>query len=424
MFRKLMQLIALLAIVVSGGGLLPQSVGAEPAEDPTARRKPKLIDDQLAEVATQVPAFGGMFVDEENGILYVYMRDHGPEVATTAEAAIMAVFDRESLPQANIQALPGQYGFLELKEWHERMMADVLGLPGVVFTDIDDAKNRLAVGVEKLEVQPLVEEQLAKLGIPREAVNIEETQPVEFAASLRDFHRPVVGGLQISFLRGADVWSCTLGFNAIRAGVSGFVTNSHCTATMFRLEGTVLYQPTIAAGNRIGVEVVDPWFFIDGKCPWSRLCRYSDSAFVRRDAGVTASQGFLARPALGSFAWNGVATFQIVGEGNPMVGQNVTKVGRTTGRTQGTVSRTCTNYNVSGTILTLLCQAKASFAEKAGDSGSPVFSIQLKRGPEPSTNVILHGIFWGSGGVFSPIGNVQRSGELGPLNTCAAPIRC
>ena len=32
----------------------------------------------------------------------------------------------------------------------------------------------------------------------------------------------------------------------------------------------------------------------------------------------------------------------------------------------------------------------------------------------------VYGLHWGGGGVFSPIANIQRSGELGPIETCAS----
>ena len=355
-----------------------------------------------------------MFVDEANSALYVYLVNPTAKMTTASEAAITAVFDDELVLHNKIQALSGQYGFLQLKEWHERMMMDVLALPGVVFTDIDDAKNRLAVGVEKPAVQALVEEQLTKLGIPREAVNIEETRPVEFDTSLQDRHRGLVGGLQIATSR----FLCTLGFPATRAAVRGFVTNSHCTDTQGGVEGTRFYQPTVATNNHIGVETVDPVYRLQD-CPLFRLCRYSDAAFVRLDADVTSQRGRIARPAtLGSTVWNGVATFRIVSEANPVVGGRVTKVGRTTGRTAGTVSRTCANFNVAGTSITQLCQAQASYTSMAGDSGSPVVSGLA------GNDVRLRGIHWGSGRVFSPIGNIQRSDELGPLLTCAASFGC
>jgi hypothetical protein len=109
-----------------------------------------------------------------------------------------------------------------------------------------------------------------------------------------------------------------------------------------------------------------------------------------------------------------VDIFNITSEGSALVGQAVTKVGRTTGRTAGTVSQTCVNTNVSGSNITQLCQTFANYGNAGGDSGSPVFRITTL----PS--VVLVGINWGGNGtisVFSPITQIQQ--ELGALNTCA-----
>src|SRR5262249_28512352 len=172
---------------------------------------------------------------------------------------------------------------------------------------------------------------------PAEAVNIVETPAVALEASLRDRHRPLVGGLQIAFQSGGATFLCTEGFNAVRAGGAGFLANSPCTPIQGGVQDTAIHQPTIALFNinHVGVETVDPVYFVGAPCPAGRRCRRSDSAFIRRDAGVTANQGRVALTALGSFAWNGVSTFRIVREADPLVGQVVTKVGRTTGRTPG-----------------------------------------------------------------------------------------
>ena len=50
-----------------------------------------------------------------------------------------------------------------------------------------------------------------------------ETKPIE--PYLRSRRRPLRGGLQINF----GGFLCTLGFIAVRNGVNGYVTNSHCT---------------------------------------------------------------------------------------------------------------------------------------------------------------------------------------------------
>jgi hypothetical protein len=92
----------------------------------------------------------------------------------------------------------------------------------------------------------------------------------------------------------------------------------------------------------------------------------------------------------------------------------VNKVGRTTGWSQGPVTGTCVNVNVSGTNITQLCQTIVSARVAGGDSGADVFSITS------GTNVKLNGILWGGSSdgktfVFSPLANVM--GELGALTT-------
>jgi hypothetical protein len=130
---------------------------------------------------------------------------------------------------------------------------------------------------------------------------------------------------------------------------------------------------------------------------------------------VTASQGQIAQTGIGSTTITG--SYSITSEGVPMAGQVVQKVGRTTGRSEGRISSTCVNVNVSGSRVTQLCQSLVPATVGAGDSGSPVFRIVS------GNSVSLYGILWGGGGgsyVFSPIANIQRSDELGDLTTCVS----
>ncbi len=404
-----------------------QSAARQPGEriEPIVNRgRPVTIDDLFAEIAKQVPGFGGMFIDKTDS-LAVYLVDIGPNATAAVQNAIVNVFGNDERFQRPIVVLKGKYGFLQLKKWHDRLMPEVLGLSEVVLTDIDDARNRLRIGIETLDVQEKIELQLDNLSIPREAVIIEQTEPVRYESSLQDFHRPLVGGLQINF--GNSL--CTLGFIGVRQGVQGFVTNSHCTNTQGGVEGTIYHQP-VASGttNRVGLEIADPTYFSGSPCPPGKKCRYSDSSFEQvphpNGPSVTISQGTIARTAIGSLNWNGVDTYRIVSETNaPLVGEFLTKVGRTTGTTQGTVQQTCVNFSVLGTKIVQLCQSSASYSSAGGDSGSPVFRIT--NSPQ-ANDVSLYGIHWGSGGAFSPIGtnNVQRSTELGPVNTCAAGFSC
>jgi hypothetical protein len=108
-----------------------------------------------------------------------------------------------------------------------------------------------------------------------------------------------------------------------------------------------------------------------------------------------------------------VGDFTITAEGSAAAGQTVNKVGRTTGWSQGRVTNTCVDTNLSGTSITELCQNFVTATVGSGDSGSPVFVIG------GGTNVTLVGILWGGSGsstfVYSPITNVEQ--ELGALTT-------
>jgi hypothetical protein len=381
----------------------------------------KSLDERFAAVAKEAPAFGGMYVDEGEGVLTVYLTDRRAGARSGARRALGKAFRGQGLPRT-LRVVRGRYDFARLNAWHDRISADVLAIPGVVLTDIDDRKNRLTVGVESEEARALVAPRLAAFGIPSGAVSIEKEAPVRFATSLRTRHRPLVGGLQISFTHPEFSSLCTLGFNAIRQSVQGFVTNSHCTGVQGGVESTVYHQPTASGTtNRVGVETVDPVYFTGGSCPVGRRCRFSDSAFARRLSGVTANLGRVARSVLGSIAWNGTEVYRIVRKSDPVVGQFVEKVGRTTGRTGGTVRRTCAHLNVNNSDVSFRCQAQASLSPAPGDSGSPVFSPS---GPDAT----LRGELWGGDlntgvGSFSPIvSGIER--ELGALTTCASGFSC
>jgi hypothetical protein len=399
--------------VAMSTGKSSQVVSAAPAQSPG-----QSLDEQFAAIARQVPGFGGMYLDQD-GTMKVYMVGQKEPANANLISSLDDVITREigggeRLTHSGVEIIEGQYSFLDLHSWHQELSPAALSLPGVVYTDLDEQSNRLRIGVEdSKEALEAVEKSLAGLSVPREAVVISVTKPI--TPYLRNFRRPLRGGLQINF----GNFLCTLGFIAVRNGVNGYVTNSHCTTTQGGVQNTVEHQP-IASGttNRVGIEIADPTYFSGSGCPAGRVCRRSDSSFIQvphpSGPAVAIARGTIARPAVNSFNWNGVDIFNITGEADPLVGQSVTKVGRTTGRTTGTVQQTCVNVNVSGTNITQLCQSISNYGNAGGDSGSPVFRITSL----PS--VILVGINWGGNGttsVFSPITNIQQ--ELGALNTCA-----
>ena len=375
------------------------------------------LDERFGQVAMRVPGFGGMYL--AGNTLMVYLTN--PSQAAAAVDAIQSVFGAGAIPAAGVQFLPARYGFAQLAAWHARM-GSLFSIPGVFLTDIDERTNTLKVGVTSAAAAPAVQTRLPLLGIPQAAVRVVPMQPFRPTAALRDQIRPIEGGLQIAF----SLFLCTQGFNGVRAGTEGFVVNSHCTDVQGGFEGTQHYQPTVDPENFIGTEVADPLYTID-KCPMGfigRLCRYSDSAFDQRDAGVAADQGFLARTDgvnTGSLTISG--QFRITSEGSSVAGSTVNKVGRTTGWTQGQVTDTCVDVLVLGSLFAQICQDVVSAKVGSGDSGSPVFAITA------GSDVQLRGILWGgdldgTSFVYSPIANIERADELGPISTCASGFTC
>lgn len=319
-------------------------------------------------------------------------------------------------PSDVLEARPGQD---PLPARFAKASPEVLALPGAVFADHDEANNRLLFGVENAAAIKGVSTALARLGIPASSYAVVVTEPIRQVASLRDRWRPTQGGIQIHFSQ----FLCTLGFNADDGTDRSFITNSHCTATQGGVESTQYYQPTSTVdATAVAVEVEDPAYFRGGACPRGRKCRYSDSARARYNSGTESTRGAIAKtsgPNNGSLEVTG--SFTVTSQDNATssfaIGTTVNKVGRTTGWTQGNVTNTCVNTNVSGSKITQLCQTFVQNSNNAvvvggGDSGSNVFRITS------GDNVELVGILWGGNSsgtlfVFSPLKQVRD--ELGPI---------
>jgi hypothetical protein len=395
----------------------PTTPDLQPESPDLQRLAQEASPDPMA-VARAVPGFGGLFLDS-SGRPTVYLTDLSHRGA--AEQALAGFKRSEGLSAARLEVLKGEFDYLTLDKWVSRATPEALAVPGAVFADLDERSNRVRIGVEDGTAEADVKNLIARLGIPASAVIVERTAPIRLAATLRSRMRPVRGGLQINFTQ----FICTLGFNALKNGVSSFITNSHCTKTQGGNQSTRYYQPLSTATNSfIGTEVADPNYFQGGACPAGRKCRYSDAARATYASGVTfnlariartTSRGALSSPLTISTA-NPFLTITAE-RANPVAGSQANKIGRTTGWTFGQIIATCAAVNVSGSNITQLCQSVVTAGVGAGDSGSPVFSW-----PGSGGNITLLGILWGGNTdgtlfVFSPMSGIERSGELGGLKT-------
>jgi hypothetical protein len=388
----------------------PSAPSAAPDLAPAAAQQ-DLADDPVALTRT-VPGFGGFFVDEQ-GTPTVYLTHAGRRAA--AEQALGPWFRERNRPAAALRVLPARFAWTDLERWYAQGTPEALAVPGAVFADADEAGNRVHIGVEHVAAASRVRSVLARLGIPAAAVDVEIVAPIHQVATLRTAVRPVVAGVQINF----PGFICSIGFNATRLGVKGFVTASHCTNTQGGVESTPYWQPTQTAKPvQIATETVDPTYKSTlAGCPSGRRCRRSDAAFAKYINATTNTLGRIARTATTSSAdltiAGGWTVTSNATSSSFTVGETLNKVGRTTGWSRGKVVATCVTVNVTGTPFTQICQTIVNATVGAGDSGADVFKVTS------GTNVKLDGVLWGGSGtttfVFSPFANI--TGELGALTT-------
>lgn len=175
-----------LAVFAMLGSGWARTDAAQP-QDQRPTRSGTTLDDKLVRIAGQLPGFGGMFFDE-NGVLNVYMKEHPANATALREVqgqvvtAITEVMGRHFFAQARgprggpakqalpeqaeeIKILKGEFDVLQLAAWR-KSLGQVLSMPGIVFTDLDERQNRLTVGIEASTVRESIEAQVNALGIP------------------------------------------------------------------------------------------------------------------------------------------------------------------------------------------------------------------------------------------------------------------
>jgi len=372
-------------------------------------------DDQLLALGRAIPGFGGLFLDD-SGTANVYLRDPARERGALEKAL-----------GGDVRVRRGDHTFEQLLRWRADLRP-LLALPGVILLDADEARNRVVIEIDatsprKALQRDLLERGLAASAVPRPAVVVVESAPSRELLGLRNKVRPAPGGVEIVFpINPPQFGVCTIGFNATRGKVAGFVVNSHCTRVRGEVDW-IRYSQSSPTDGLIGTEIADPGYSTEPPCPAGRRCRFSDAAFAKYDKAKLGALGKIARPTFGGGDLGSLslippaARFTITGKGaSPLVGEMAHKVGRTTGWTFGQVTSTCIDVIPSGTDITLFCQSRVTAGVAGGDSGSPVFA---RHGS--GNNVALVGILWGgsvdaSGNsrfVFSPLDNVEQ--ELGAL---------
>lgn len=422
-------------------------------------------DAQLLAATADLPQFAGVWLDETAEGSVVTIAVAGSKTTTTRELpaqVVAALSDPTSATTGSwtadllrqdatrVRTVYVDYTFAQLKQWQAAL--DPLFAEGLVtLTDADERRNTVTVGVSDPAHRDQVIAYAVRAGVPRDALNI---VAADFTVTLRDDHRPVVGGQQIEYAIPiiGDIGTilhtarCTMGVPARIVNTSpqvpGYVTNSHCSIEYAETDYVYHWQPSIPlfpvfnTDDRIGYEILDPPLYTgdpygapDFACPSGNECRLSDVGFGAFDGDYTSTlRGYIARPATtGTLEWNGTDKYRVTDVDIPSGA--VRAVGRTSGMSVGTITHTCFRTFVNGRPdVVLNCQYAGTYSSQPGDSGGPVFKVTHS----PATNdVTLVGLNWGSGTI-----NGQQVGvisawplaraEFAPydVRVCAAGFAC
>ena len=402
---------------------------------------PITLDSEFLNIAEREPDFAGMYYNNDGRLVVAMAAAEGLSTQAlelqreTVSTAIKGVFGEdvfyEEASEAQLDALaegnlslqsmaaPNKdltlvrvnYSFKQLSDWRTQVDGLVWNLTGVSYLDTDEVDNKVTVGVEDEASARNVRAELMKLGIPADALNVEVVPSFSDYANLDRYNRPLVGGLGISRWGGSSSWGCTYGFNVVRYGVSGFLTNAHCTSVQGSVSGDRFYQGNTTS---IGRETAEAAIRTSG----TQRERWADVAFVRHENAPSTDLGGIADTYLNQR--NQVSTTDLSYKSyNPVVGERVYKVGVTTGKTYGEITATCADVPSSTSGIRNLCQtlvksANSSTLSSPGDSGSPYYHYSYVSGA--GWKVELKGILWGGSGngasstaVFSPMRNIERA---------------
>lgn len=155
---------------------------------------------------------GGLHYDSA-GQLVISLTDLRQEANARAVIAGEMRMQRPQVSAAVVRRV--RFGFAELAEWKAAISRDVLGTDGVSMLDIDEARNRVVIGVATTDAAVTVRMALSRAHVPEDAVTIETRPYVRWTATLASTFRPVRAALRINAPRASGAaYACTLGYNA------------------------------------------------------------------------------------------------------------------------------------------------------------------------------------------------------------------
>lgn len=350
-----------------------RSSAAQSQRNPMVHRAntPLGADSVYYAIAGRVPGFAGLYFDR-GGTRNILLADPGRSEQARLEVA--EYLQRgHGKPLGQVRLVPVRYDFRQLYAWRTailQVLAETNVAPANTSIGICEHENRVCIGARRGGGLGVLRDVITRLGIPADAVRITEEDPLQSVKTLDDTFAEVPAGVLID-----DI--CTLGFNGYRFdGKRAFVTAAHCTIQYASISPADVFGQPDDGVRRIGVESYDPPTFA---CTGYPKCRFSDAAEILYYDAVAWRLGRIARPHFEQTTIdpnNPEFHIRDVSAAHPVYGQQLHRVGRTTGWRTGLVEEDCTDithyYEGVGDVR-LLCQSTVGASAQPGDSGGPVF---------------------------------------------------
>ena len=151
----------------------PTPTAAPTPVEPAAREAlQNILKDPMARIAEQVPGFGGVFLDQRQNIVYIYLQD--ASMQEEAEIVLTEVYGPDFLTGREVQVLEGEYSMAHLNTWYRALCDVVWQVRGISGTDLDERRNRIGISLHALRgVREEMEAAIATVDVPREAIVID-----------------------------------------------------------------------------------------------------------------------------------------------------------------------------------------------------------------------------------------------------------
>lgn len=160
----------------------------------------------MVEISSKVPEFAGYYF-EPNGTLVLRVRDLRQADAATTEARGLLrrrLINPQRGDTPSIVVRNAAFTFRQLAAWRDLAHDAVFtSIPGVIMLDLDEASNRVVVGVDRGAATARVDvmARLAGIGVDTTAVVVEPMAPYVAAsapATIKSRADVLAGGLEIT----------------------------------------------------------------------------------------------------------------------------------------------------------------------------------------------------------------------------------